>query len=235
MPAPIARSQTLRPGNLITLFDIDLTPLGTSAVFHFAPGTLGSRKPRWKGFDYEPVPITAEGFERNGRGEQPTPTLSMPATDLIIAAVVALDDLRRAKVTRWQVYEDNLDNGTSPADAYFPPDIYMIQRKIRHNTFTGIIEWELSTGLDLWGEEVPRRVATQRICMWSYRVWDGGAFQYSGATCPYAGAAMFNEFGVPVANPALDKCGKGLEDCELRFGVNAPLPIGSFPGIGSTR
>lgn len=234
MPAPLARSQQLTPGTLIDLFDVNMTEI-SGGVYHFTPGVLGSEKPRWKGITYEPLPITATGFEKNGRGEQPTPTLSMPATQLIIASVIALDDLRRARVTRWQVYQDNLDNGGNPMDSYFPPEIYMIQRKTRHNTSTGIIEWELSTGLDLWGDQLPRRPATQKICMWRYRVFDGGKFAYERATCPFSGNSYFNEDGVRVSNPALDKCGKSLEDCELRFGSNSPLPFGSFPGISAGR
>jgi lambda family phage minor tail protein L len=232
---PAGRSQQLNPGTLIDLFDINLTETGVGIVYHFTPGPIGSQKPRWKGVTYEPLPITASGFEKNGRGEQPTPTLSMPATELIIASVVALDDLRRAKVTRWQVYSDNLDNGSFPSDSYFPPEVYIIQQKVRHNTSTGVIEWQLSTGLDLWGDIVPRRIATQNTCLWRYRVWDGGAWSYERATCPYSGAAMFNEDGVPVANPVQDKCGKTLSDCELRFGINSPLPLGSFPGMARTR
>jgi lambda family phage minor tail protein L len=234
MPAPIGRSQQLTPGTLIDLFDINMTEIG-GGVYHFTPGVLGGKKPIWRGVTYEPLPITATGFEKNGRGEQPTPSLSMPATQLIIASIIALDDLRRAKVTRWQVYEDNLDNGTNPYDAYFPPEIYMVQQKTRHNTQTGIIEWELSTGLDLWGDQVPRRPATQKVCMWRYRIWNGGAFDYTRATCPYAGNSYYNEDGVRVANPNQDKCGKSLDDCILRFGQYNPLPIGAFPGIGSSR
>jgi lambda family phage minor tail protein L len=231
---PIGRSQQLTPGTLIDLFDINMTDIG-GGVYHFTPGVIGGAKPVWKGITYEPLPISATGFEKNGRGEQPTPTLSMPATQLVIASVIALDDLRRARVTRWQVYSDNLDNGGTPYDSYYPPDIYMIQRKTRHNTSTGIIEWELSTGLDLWGEKIPRRPATQKVCMWRYRTWNGSAWDYSRATCPYAGNAFFNEDGQRVSNPAQDRCGKALEDCELRFGEHNPLPIGNFPGIGSTR
>lgn len=230
--SPIGVAQQSTPGTLISLFDINLTEIG-GGVYHFTPGVIGSRKPRWKGIDYEPLPITASGFEKNGRGEQPTPTLSMPATDLIIASVIALDDLRRARVTRWQLMEENLDNGSFPYDSYYPPEIYRIQQKTRHNTLTGIIEWELSTGLDLWGDQIPRRPATQRTCMWRYRVWDGGAFNYQSATCPYSGNLLFNEDGIRVFNPALDKCGKGLGDCELRFGIQSPLPFGAFPGMSS--
>ena len=232
---PYGRSQQSTPGTLINLFDINLSDTGVSAVYHFTPGILGSRKPRWQGIDYDPLPITADGFEKNGRGEQPTPTLSMPATQLIVASVMALDDLRRARVTRWQVYEDNLDNGSQPTASFFPPEVYMIQRKTRHNTSTGIIEWELSTGLDLWGDMVPRRPATQKVCMWRYREWNGSAFSYINATCPFAGASVFDEDGRRVADPRLDKCGKALEDCEKRFGEQSPLPYGGFPGIGSSR
>jgi lambda family phage minor tail protein L len=231
---PYGRSQQTSPGTLVSLFDINMTEVG-GGIYHFTPGLLGSAKVKWQGTTYEPLPITASGFEKNGRGEQPTPTLSMPATELIIASVIALDDLRRARVTRWQVYEDNLDNGAQPTASYYPPEIYMIQRKTRHNTSSGIIEWELSTGLDLWGDLVPRRPATQKVCMWRYRLWNGSRLDYTSATCPYAGSSMFDEDGRRVVDPRLDKCGKHLEDCELRFGTNSPLPFGAFPGIGASR
>ena len=119
MPAPLARSQQLTPGTLIDLFDINMSELG-GGVYHFTPGVLGSKKPVWKGVTSSPCQLPPVSFEKQGRGEQPTPTLSMPATQLIIASIISLDDLRRARVTRWQVYEDNLDNGATPYDSYFP-------------------------------------------------------------------------------------------------------------------
>lgn len=235
MPAPYDRAQQSTPGNLITLFDINMSPLG-AGIYHFVPGNLGDRKPRWRGNEYEPIPVAASGFEKNGQGQQPTPTLTLPATELIVASVIGLDDLRRSIVTRWQVFEDNLDNGANPSDTYFPPDIYMIQRKVRHNTATAIIEWELSTALDLWGTMIPKRVATQRTCLWQYRLWNGSGFDYSDATCPYAGNSYFNEDDQPVANPAQDKCSKTLNGCKLRFAPQGiftrPLPFGGFPGVG---
>ena len=236
MPIPHGRSQQLNPGTIISLFDINMASIG-GGIYHFTPGSTGPGgvKPVWKGITYEPMPITADGFERNGRGEQPTPTLSVPATQLLIASVLALDDLRRAKVTRWQVYENNLDNGDFPYDSYYPPEVYFIQQKRRHNTASGIIEWELSNGLDLWGDQVPRRVATQRTCMWEYRHWDGGGFSYQSSTCPYAGNQFFDPDGNRVTDPRKDRCGKGLDDCKLRFGQSNPLPFGAFPGLSSSR
>ena len=238
MVAPLGRSQQLTPGTLISLFDINFSGVAGgvgNGIYHFTPGNLGDRKPIWKGITYEPLPIVADGFEKNGRGSQPTPTLSIPATQLIIASVIGLDDLRRAKVTRWQVYEDNLDNGGVPWDSYYPPEVYFIQQKVRHNTQTGIIEWELSTGLDMWGEELPRRVATQRTCLWRYRVWSGSAWDYTDATCPFAGNSLYDVDGNPVADPRKDQCGKSLDDCKLRFGSNSPLPMGAFPGLSNAR
>lgn len=36
-----------------------------------------------------------------------------------------------------------------------------------------------------------------------------------------------------TGNPLDDVCGKRLSSCRARFGENAPLPFGSFPGIGT--
>lgn len=52
-------------------------------------------------------------------------------------------------------------------------------------------------------------------------LWDSG---YSSNVEPMTSIA---------ANQSLDVCGKRLSSCKARFGQNAQLPFGSFPGVGS--
>lgn len=46
---------------------------------------------------------------------------------------------------------------------------------------------------------------------------------------------VFDANDTPVASVGLDKCGKRLSSCKVRFGANNPLPFGSFPAAGLTR
>lgn len=43
----------------------------------------------------------------------------------------------------------------------------------------------------------------------------------------------FNDQDVPVYVSTSDVCGKRLSSCKARFGETAPLPFGSYPGIGT--
>jgi hypothetical protein len=53
-------------------------------------------------------------------------------------------------------------------------------------------------------------------------LWDAG---YSSSTEPRVNTDTFD--------PLDDVCGKRLNSCKVRFGENAELPYGSFPGIGT--
>lgn len=235
MPVPSVEPQLLTPGALISLYDLDLTPIG-GGVFRFVPGAVGDAKVKWRGLTYEPVPVGVEGFEKQGTGQQPTPTVTLPATPLIVSASLSFDDMRGARVVRWQTHRQFLDDQpTASAAIHYEPEVYYVERKIRHNTVEGVIEWELSNPLDLHEVQVPQRVATQTTCMWRYRFWNGVRFDNAKATCIYAGARMFDVNGNPTSDPAKDRCGKKLEDCRKRFGSGNPLYFGGFPSMSRSR
>lgn len=225
--------QRLAPGAHIALYDIDMSAIG-GGILRYVPGNLGSSEVRWKGHVYMALPIDADGFERSGRGQLPTPTLTVARDVLVAAAVVTFDDLRGAKVVRWRTLVQYLD-GQPAADPnqHFPPDIFRIERKVIQNRM--MIRWELSADIDQQGRMIPGRVATKNHCGWIYRHWTGAGFSYSTSphACPYTGPAMFEHNGNPTGNPALDRCGKRLSDCKLRF--KGPLPGGFFPGIQPGR
>lgn len=226
-----AAIQHSNPGAELRLYDIDMTSIG-GGVLRYVPGNLGGGPVRWKGNQYIPLPIDADGFEKAGQGSLPTPTLTVARDTLIAAAVVTFDDLRGARVIRWRTFTQYLD-GASSADPnqHFAPDIFRIERKVKSNKM--MIQWELSADLDQQGKQIPGRVALKNTCTWIYRFWNGGSFTYSSSphACPYAGAAMFEFNGTVTSDPSKDRCGKRLSDCRARFG-NVPLPISAFPGIG---
>lgn len=224
----ILRGQQLEPGAEIRLYEIDLTPIA-GGVLRYVSGNLGEQDVRWRGQIYRALPIEATGFDKVGRGQLPTPTLSVMREDIIAAAVITFDDLRRARVIRWRTFVEYLD-GQPEADpnAAWKPDIFEIRRKVHHDAEK--IEWQLGAAIDQQGHKIPGRVALRDHCPWIYRTWTGTGFDYSRVTCPYKGNLYFQQNGLQSGNPAFDQCGKRLDDCAKRF-QNNPLPYGGFPGM----
>ena len=227
--------QKLSPGDRVVVYDIDMQEID-GGIFHFASGVIGGEKIRWQGKVYEPIPIQAGGFETNGRGILPTPRLTIANHRMIVAALISFDDLRLARLTRWETMRKYLDDQpTASPTEHYPPEIYQVDRKVRHNKT--VIEWELKSAVDIQGTKIPGRVATKHYCPWIYRRYvQGVGFVNSmeANACPYAGGAMFEANGNPTGDPTRDKCGKRLDDCIKRFG-DASLPYGGFPGISSVR
>jgi len=225
--------QRLEQDAIVTLFELDATRYG-DGVLRFCNEPVDGQAPVFNGYTYQVVPIAAEGFEWNGQGTLPRPTLTVTAMELaFLSLVISADDLVGAPVKRLRVYRRNLDDGTAPdPEALFPPDYYVIERKASQNRRR--IQFELSVKMDQQGRMVPHRQVLRDTCTLRYRYWDGSQYQYDGVTCPYAGSDEFEADGSPAA-PGKDVCGKRLSDCRLRFGEHNELPFGGFPGVGRVR
>ncbi len=234
-----ADSQSSAPGTRVELFDVDLSPLG-GEVLRFVSGTLPGQNPgeyqpvRWRGNLYMPAPFEASGFEMDGRGALPTPTLRMGSSRQLAALLREFGDCVGMKVTRWRTFSKYLD-GQPQADmnAHYPPDVFLISRKVSQNKV--YTEWELAAEMDQQGKKLPARMILRDACTWPYRTWDAdaGVFDYSNTLCPYTGANYFDRSGQACV-AAQDNCGKRLSDCVLRFG-SAPLPTSAFPGVSRAR
>lgn len=113
----------------------------------------------------------------------------------------------------------------APGDpnARFPDEIWYIDRKSAENNM--IVEFELASKYDLAGVMLPRRQLISNLCQWRYR----------SAECGYTGAGGWDANDAPVSDPSYDACGKRVSSCKLRFGENAELPFGGFPGAGLTQ
>ena len=61
----------------------------------------------------------------------------------------------------------------------------------------------------------------------------GRQWVYRSSECGYTGTNYFDANNNAVGSASLDVCGKRLSSCQVRFGTNAELPYGSYPGIGS--
>lgn len=222
-------------GQLVELFEVDLSPLGIAEQYYFHNGVneLGNDVV-FDGITYTRYPLEASGFEKSGNGQQPRPMLRAANIDGLLGGLAReYQDLVRATVTRRRTFAKyldavNFDDGNPEADpnAALPDEIWFIERKASEDKLW--VTWELVSALDLEGVQLPRRLCIQNTCMWKTI---GG---YRGAYCGYAGGPVADINDEPVTSLEEDNCGGRLNSCRLRFG-NDELPFGGFPGVGMVR
>lgn len=219
-------------GKIIELFEVDLTTIGISEHYYFHNGVneLGDNVV-FNGIAYIRYPIEAGGFERNGNGKQPRPTIKIANADGSIGTLSrANNDLVKAKVIRRRTFMKYLDavnftggvNPTADPNAALNDEIWYIDRKTSENKI--YVEWELVSGLDLENSYLPKRQCIQNVCVWKYR----------SAECSYAGGAVANKNDQITSVLSEDDCGKRVSSCKLRF-PNQTLPFGGFPAITLIR
>lgn len=228
--------QEVAPSAIIELFvlELNLAQHGVDTVYRFHAGTSlnANGELYWAGNSYWRFPIEAEGFEWTGTGQLPRPKLRVSnllgtVTQLLLQLP---DGLEGAKVTRIRTLARYLDDQNWPtgnpwipggdSTAEMPREVYFIDRKSVENR--DVVEFELASAFDIAGIFGPRRLCLSSICQWKYR----------GDECGYIGTAYFDINDAPVANASQDICGKRLSSCEKRFGTNAELPYGGWPGVG---
>ena len=251
--------QTASPSAIIELFELELVTAihGSNEIYRFHPGTnlVNNGDVVWRGNSYLKFPIEADGFEYSGQGSLPRPKIRVSnifgtVTAIILSLPVGLEG---AKVTRIRTLAKYLDavnfpvsgdilltedsfallleddgsilleplNPTEDTSAEFPREIFYIDRKSAENR--SLVEFELAASFDLAGVRAPKRQCIANLCPWTYR----------SAECSYTGTNYFDAADQPVLSAAGDVCGKRLNSCHLRFGQNAELPFGGFPGVGT--
>lgn len=220
--------QTLEPGALVELFELDAAAISGDLLRFHAYTKIGSIW--WQGVEYMPWPIMAEGFELQP-SKPPVPILTVANIDgSITAACLAFQDLVGATVVRHRTLGKYLDavnfGGTNPtADPTqeLPPDRWYIERKSAETNTA--VQFELSSALDFGSVQLPRRVIIANQCSWAYR----------SAECGYTGGPVAKADDTATTDSTQDVCGKRLSSCRLRFGAAAPLPYGGFPAAALTR
>ena len=219
--------QGVAPSGIIELFVLETFASlhGANSTYRFHAGanaTSTNGQVVFNGNSYLRYPVEATGFEYNGQGQLPRPTLRVANLLSTITAILQSvntfspgNDLLGAKITRIRTlikYLDatNFEGGTNPygtpdATAEFPRDVYYITRKSFENR--EIVEFELAAAFDLQNVRAPRRQVIANICQWVYR--EGG--------CGYTGDGYFDADDNAVGSLAADVCGKRLDSCRLRF------------------
>jgi lambda family phage minor tail protein L len=221
----------LEPSALVSLYQLDTTRIG-GPLYHFTTETRAGNIIRFGGVDFFAVPVRITGMDVSGQGPIQTPTLTVGNTDGFIQEIVnSFGNLEGCRLQRWRTFAIHLDDGEQPnTTAVYGPDVYVIDRKSADTPES--IEWELSATIDQQGVFVGRTVVRD-TCLWRYREFDPatGQFDYSKALCPYTGNNYFDRQNRPVTNPADDEPSRTIRCCRLRFGTNAVLPFGGFPGV----
>lgn len=248
--------QEAAPGAIIELFQLELNAAqhGIAQTYYFHAGVNQLLDDiLWQSQQYQALPIEADGFEWNGQGTLPRPRLRVANLSGTITTLLLTlpDGLEGAKVTRIRTLRRYLDaenfpstdvllledgdvllaedgsaflvegvNATADPLAEWPRDIYYIDRKSAENR--DVVEFELASAFDLAGVRAPKRQCVVR-CQWQYR----------SSECGYIGTNYFTAQDQPTPNVSQDVCGKRVDSCKLRFGANAELPFGGYPGIGT--
>lgn len=209
----------------IILYEIDLTNIG-GIRYRFHNGTNESRKPViWQGQQYEPYPITGDGFDLNGKGPSTRPTISLSNLfGLIFGIASRLNSglggivIRRKTIARF-LDAANFAGGNDNADpTQEQVSRWVIEQLTSLNAETAT--WELAAPTETDGATFPARVILSDVCNFGYR----------SEECGYNGPPVADELGNPTQDPSKDKCGKRLSDCKLR---NNTHRIGCF--LSSSR
>ena len=162
---------------------------------------------KYGGKAYIPLPVEASGFEFNGDGTLPRPSIrfanlqsQMTALLLGVNQITPGNDLSGAQVTRIRTLSrfldsDNWEDGVNPygnpdsgANAQFPKEVYYIDRKVAENR--DFVEFELISSFDMANTKAPRRLVMQNLCQWEYK----------SKECGYSGADEFTVEGSPITS-----------------------------------
>lgn len=214
---------------LIEMYIIDASAIG-GTTYRFTQHDLYGENIVWGGETYVPFPMIVSGFERRANSSLPRPTMAVSNVNGLVSAIcAATNDLIGAKVSRIRTFRKYLDaanfggvNPTANPNVELPREVWYVDRRATETRQT--VTFELAAPWDVVGVKLPRRMVVQNNCLWAYR----------SAECGYTGGAVATIADAPTADINLDACGKRTASCKLRFGANAELPFGGFPGVGQT-
>lgn len=215
----------------VELFVIDSSEIGGD-VLYFHNGTNALTQPvTWQDQVYTPMPIQVEGLDITAQsGAVPRPKLRVSNVFGLIGLLLAqYGDLEGARVVRKLTHARYLDavnwpggvNDQANPDVFYPDEEWFVDRVSRDDGT--VIEWDLTSPLDLEGVVIPGRRCDAMVCGWIYR----------SADCGYTGGPVAKADDTPTSDSALDDCGLLISSCKLRFGK--VLPSGAFPGAGIAR
>jgi lambda family phage minor tail protein L len=180
-------SQSLAPTSLLTLFELDLSPISVNTQFYFCDMTTSSYQPiTYAGTTYVPFPIQIKEMGYDGQGSLVRPKIQVSNINGFVSNLLLQNqDLVGANVSITRVFARFIDavNWPNNISPYFPdpnaayaPEVFFINRKTQENQ--QIVEWELSSSFELDNRKLPSRTMLAQFCSWRYR--EPGTCGYSG-------------------------------------------------------
>ena len=210
--------QDLTQSTFIDLFELSrYNPKSPFDKFRFTNhlGVSFNSKP------YNPLPCQIDSIEFTSDGSQPEPSITIADTGGVIGDLINLyDNIEEAEIRIIRTQKRYLD-GQPDADptAIISVADFLIARREPYVP-REYVTFLLANPIDIDGVKLPGRYLLRK-CSWIYR----------DENCGYTGDKGFKLSNEPTLNSALDKCGKTLQSCKLRFGENVALPFGGFPGM----
>ena len=222
---------SLEPTALLEFFVICYDYVNTpDDKLYIHGGTKGINGPvYWQGIEYLPFPIQSSGFESKGDGSLPRPKLMVSNQDFFVSNLIRrYNNLVGAKVTRKRTFVKFLDNqnfsdnknpyGSADATAGLEDQVFYILRRSAENR--AVVEFELSSPLEIEDVTFPKRSVIARYC----------GFHYRGNGCKYAGNPVADENDTRLGTAIDFKAGlirRVWDDA----GLTAPINVSTFTNI----
>ena len=165
--------------SIVNLFQINL---GENGVYYFHAGENGfNQKLIFNGEEYQYIPLEANGFEQKGDGGLPRPKLTISNYHGFLSLKMRrFEDFIGYRVIRIKTFVKFLDaanfpDGVNPyfpdggedLGSHFPKDEFYINQKVKENS--ELVEFELTSILELGNVRIPSRTITPNYCQWLYR------------------------------------------------------------------
>ncbi|SUO95283.1 phage minor tail protein L [Suttonella ornithocola] len=182
---------------LIALYEIDLTKVGGGITYFCPEVNEKGQSMKWKGREYHPYPIQAQGFEISGDGPAGRPTIAISnLLGWVTGAINEHDGIIGCQVIRKRVLAKHLDadnfiNGNDDADPLAEVvDKWLINRMVSLNSKAAT--FELASPAEMDNAVIPARpiLANVRPTLAELREKYGHT-----AVLPYMGFPSVNKRG----------------------------------------
>lgn len=213
---------------LVSLYTLDMTAIG-GPIERFTDAKNGEIT--FGGHVYAPVEIELSGLEINAETSDTSPTVKIIHNGSPITGYLdEFDDLNGATFTRIRTYAQFLDDGSDPNDTeFYGPDMLFIERMSHLDAV--MLEFELSTMLNVKDLMWPTLILLRDICSYDYRVRNEDDTDFIPGQCPWNGGTYYNENNEITMIAKEDVCSQKRAGCKARYGNNAVLPFRGFMGI----
>jgi lambda family phage minor tail protein L len=134
--------QSLNPGAIVELYELDLTAIGYSQHYYFTPSSQNGNDLSFAGQQYTAAPVKITGFKKSSDGQSVQPEFIFPNVNKAGTGLLnTYNDLIGARIIRRRTFAsflEYLDDGVTPnpfADntSQFIPEVWYVEQKTDHN------------------------------------------------------------------------------------------------------